>query len=155
MSERMPATALREGYLRLIDQSPTPDSLPAYDRMLIDRDGALWLREYRAPPDVRVAWNVFDRSGRWLTRVDLPAQLDVRDIGADYLIAITRDSLDVELVRLYRLTRPSAAPPASRSSGRANWHQPFDPGAAAPHLHRGNGWAGPSAERQHLKEIET
>jgi hypothetical protein len=109
MSERMPATPLRAGYLRLIDQSPTPDSLPAYDRMLIDRDGALWLREYRAPADVSVAWNVFDRPGRWLARVDLPAQLDVRDIGADYLIAITRDSLDVELVQLYRLTRPSAA----------------------------------------------
>ncbi|HUG39863.1 MAG TPA: hypothetical protein VMM12_05235 [Longimicrobiales bacterium] len=47
---------------------------------------------------------MFDQTGRWLGVVDLPPDLDVLEIGEDYLIARTTNHLDVELVHLYRLT---------------------------------------------------
>lgn len=78
--------------------------LPAYDRMLVDAHGNLWVRGY----GWRV-WSVFDAAGRWLGEVEAPRGLRVHQIAADHVVGVMRDSLDVESVAVYRLVRPVAA----------------------------------------------
>ena len=46
---------------------------------------------------------VFDRKGIWQTTVSTPASLEITDIGADYVLGIVRDELDVQQVRVYRI----------------------------------------------------
>jgi hypothetical protein len=106
---RLPAGRFRDAYARLIAQSAHPDSTPPFDRILVDRTGALWVRDYLVPRVATVAWNVFEAGGRWLTRLELPTRLDIRDIGEDYVLALERDTLDVELIRVYSLARRGPA----------------------------------------------
>lgn len=75
--------------------------LPAYDRMLADAHGNLWVREY----GTRV-WSVFEAAGRWLGDVEAPRGLRVHQIAADHVVGVMRDSLDVESVAVHRLVRP-------------------------------------------------
>ncbi len=80
------------------------ERLPAYDRMLADAHGNLWVREY----GTRV-WSVFDAAGRWLGDVEAPRGLRVHQIAADHVVGVLRDSLDVESVAVHRLLRPAPA----------------------------------------------
>jgi hypothetical protein len=105
LADQLPQSTLRDAYRRLIAEAPRPDSLPPYDRFVLDRTGALWVRQYKMPGATSLAWYVFDDAGRWLTKLELPGDFEVRDIGRDYLIAFLRDSLDVEIVRMYGLKR--------------------------------------------------
>lgn len=76
-----------------------------YSALVLDTRANLWVEHFRLPDAVEPAeWSVFDQTGRWLGVVDLPPDLDVLEIGEDYLIARTTNHLDVELVHLYRLT---------------------------------------------------
>lgn len=82
-----------------------PSHMPVFQAMRHDRAGNLWLEDYRADPSASPRWTILDSSGRWLGSVTTPAGLRVLDIGADYLLGVTRDELDVEHVLLYGLDR--------------------------------------------------
>lgn len=92
---------------RVVRDAPVPATMPAYSAFRVDAEGNLWVRVYAPPGEPAVTWRVFDPRGRWLGEVDLPEGLDVTEIGADYLLGIVRDELDVEYVRLYRIEKPS------------------------------------------------
>lgn len=85
---------------------PIPTFRPAYGRLFMDRHENLWVETPRAL-DARtgpVAYQVFDREGRWLGGVTLPP-LQPLEIGDDYVIGLHRDELGVESVRVHRLLR--------------------------------------------------
>jgi hypothetical protein len=84
---------------------PFRDSLPAYRRILTDRDGMLWVQDYNLPTEAQVNWSVFDLEGRWVTTVSIPRTWQVTDIGRNHILTVERDSLDVEKVRMYELRR--------------------------------------------------
>jgi hypothetical protein len=50
-------------------------------------------------------WIVLDMTGAAVATVRTPPDLWVLEIGADYVLGVAHDSLDVETVRLYRLSR--------------------------------------------------
>jgi hypothetical protein len=50
-------------------------------------------------------WSVLEPNGRWLGLVSLPADLDVKEIGVDYVLAVVTDEFGVEYVRLYSIER--------------------------------------------------
>ncbi len=78
---------------------------PVIDRVRMDNTGAVWLRRW-APPGIRsVEWVVFTASGEPLSRLMLPANLRVFDIGADYLLGIAVDDEGVQFIHQYRLYR--------------------------------------------------
>ena len=92
------------------------DTLPAFVEVLATRDGSVWAR---LPARLRDLvddpahlstddWTVFDPDGRWLGTVTTPPQLQVREIGADYVLGVWRDSLDVPYVHMHRLIKPEA-----------------------------------------------
>jgi hypothetical protein len=83
-----------------------PATLPAYRDLRVDRSGNLWVEDYRMTDDVAPRWTVFDSTGRMLGTLATPRSLRIDEIGDDYLIGVFRDSLDVEQVRMHRITKP-------------------------------------------------
>jgi hypothetical protein len=98
---------------RDLRDDPYADEVPAYSQFLADRTGRLWVREAHladAPgagqlatsPLVPSVWSVFDRVGRWLGDVTMPARFLPTDIGADYVLGVARDADGLETVVRYR-----------------------------------------------------
>ena len=94
---------------------------PFFSEILVDGAEHLWVREYRkhedgidrSIPQPREGgqpqrFNIFDPDGHWLGSVEAPNQLQITDIGADYIAGIWRDADLVESVRVYGLTRGRA-----------------------------------------------
>lgn len=90
------------------EELPARSTVPAFDRLLVDADGSLWVREHLTPGDAPRTWQVFGPDGRWLGDVTTPAGLEVRQIGPDWLLGVGTDELGTEHVRLHRLDRSPA-----------------------------------------------
>lgn len=90
-----------------------PDVVPGFDRILASADGVVWLSPYDEPYGMsqgegRVReWLVFDVGGRWLGEVELPdpARFRPMEVGADYVLGVWTDDLDVEYVQKYEIRR--------------------------------------------------
>jgi len=91
---------------REIRDMPMPDEFPAYGTIRLDRQGFLWVQQWRRPGATDARWWVFDPTGRMLGTVMFPANLDITEIGGDYVLGVVRDDLGVERVRLYDLVKP-------------------------------------------------
>lgn len=92
-----------------VDEIPHREMYPFFDRLLVDQQENLWVRDYMSAGEETQVWSVFDRAGRWLGEVETPRGIDVFRIGEDYLLGRARDALGVETVHLYRLDRPAVA----------------------------------------------
>jgi hypothetical protein len=92
---------------RLAETITHRSTLPAISQLRVDRADNLWIQAY-VPPDASVAeWSVFDPQGRWLGVVEVPATLEVLEIGEDWLLAKAVDPHDgVERVVVHRLRKP-------------------------------------------------
>lgn len=107
-AERMPEFAAETRSQRqIVAETPFHKTLPAISMMGIDRSGNLWVTGLhswwsRASED---PWDVFDRTGRWLTTVLVPQHLRVLEIGDQYVIAAVRDELDVPFIHVYELQK--------------------------------------------------
>lgn len=88
-----------------LGELPARATLPAFDQLLADADGNLWVRDYQVARDAPSRWSVFDAEGRWRTTVNTPAGLTVLQVGRDWILGRARDELEVEYVRLYRLRK--------------------------------------------------
>ena len=94
-------------WARVLAAIEYPTHFPAYAGITVDADGHVWIREYVWPEDAAVPqqWQVFDAEGRWLGGVSMPAGFTALHIGADEVLGIYRDDMDVEHLQAYRLTR--------------------------------------------------
>lgn len=95
------APALRESY----EAMPIPETMPAYERLLVDGTGDLWVADFRAPGDEARRWTVFDPTGRVLGTVRTPDDVYIHEIGPDWILGVRRDELDIPYVVMYRLER--------------------------------------------------
>ena len=86
--------------------APVASLKPAFARMTVDSEGALWVEGPRVlESDIGHA-DVFDPEGRLLGRLPLPGSFRITDIGPDYVLGVARDGdTGLEQVRLYRLDR--------------------------------------------------
>jgi hypothetical protein len=116
--------AMRESMERTLPNLPFARQLPAFAELKADRAGNLWVQQYdwhfalQEPGPSRVQtmsvaskWDVFDRSGRWLCTITLPARFTPLEIGDDYVAGLARDEDDVERVEVYRLRKPGTGQP--------------------------------------------
>src|SRR5690606_34356458 len=79
---------------------------PAYTMVRADTDGHIWVREYQGSPDASTEqWTVLSPDGEWLGTVEAPRTVSVAELGPDYMLALVRDDLGLENVRMYRLRR--------------------------------------------------
>ena len=90
-----------------LSEVPLPETLPAFDEILADAVGHLWVQEYDLPGEQRQSplWTVFDPEGHVLGYMETPAGLDVYDIGEDYILGRATDDLGVEYVQVWSLSR--------------------------------------------------
>ena len=92
---------------RMVEDFPTPTTRPAYDNILVDPSGALWLELYRgnSEQDQPEEWLVLDADGIWLGNVGIPDRFTLTDITMETVLGVWRDELDVEHPQVLRLTR--------------------------------------------------
>jgi hypothetical protein len=95
-----------EATARLLRSLPVPEFMPPYERVLIDRVGYVWVAGYRATSDEPQIWRIFEPEGRYLGELKFPNELEVFEIGDDYLLGRWVDELEVEYVHLYELEKP-------------------------------------------------
>jgi hypothetical protein len=77
-------------------EAPMLSGAPVISDLEIDLDGRIWVREATPADQPLARWHVYDSTA--LGHVDLPSELDVREIGADYVLAVVTDTLDVESI---------------------------------------------------------
>lgn len=98
-------SSLRRSLLR----SPwVPDVTPAYSGFQRDRLGNLWVAPYVVgvtSDTIPAEWVVFHPDGHPMARVVIPSNFRPADIGADYVLGVAVDSMGVETVMQYGLTR--------------------------------------------------
>jgi len=95
------APRLRSGFWDI----PHAETMPAFENLLLDSEGSLWVEDNHLPGDTLRTWTVFDEEGIPMTRLSLPTDNRVLDIGGDFVLARFEDQLGVEYVRSYPLTR--------------------------------------------------
>lgn len=95
---------------RVSDDRPVSERFPAHAGLWAGEEGDLWVHEYPRPdrPDQGREWLIFDREGRFQCHADIPEDLMLFEIGADYVLALIRDDLGVEYLGRYALTRPGS-----------------------------------------------
>ena len=100
-----------EEWLRRRLSVPYPSHLPTFEGLHADSEGNVWARQEKYGADAGVEgadmyeFFIFGADGRHLGGVELPANLEVYQIGADFLLAKMRDDLDVDYVHLYRIEK--------------------------------------------------
>jgi len=78
-----------------------PDSIPAIENVVVDREGRVWAVARRALPADSTSARVYDGEGRLVGVLGLPAGFELKDVRADRLVGVQRDSMDVETVAVY------------------------------------------------------
>jgi hypothetical protein len=98
----------------VLDALPLPDAVSPFRFILVDGYDRIWVRDSHADDTAPTAWNVYGFDGSPLARVTTPAGFEMQHIGEDFLLGRTHDEMNVEHIRLYRLSglavgrRPSA-----------------------------------------------
>jgi sugar lactone lactonase YvrE len=83
-----------------------PATHAAFTALVVDADDYVWVRPYVAPALATVNWHVFAPDGRHTAVVALPRNLDVFEIGRDYVLGKFLDEVEAQpLVRMYGLRR--------------------------------------------------
>ncbi|HEX6644351.1 MAG TPA: hypothetical protein VF037_06730 [Gemmatimonadales bacterium] len=97
-----------------LDSAPFPAVMPAYERVLADADGHIWVLEYSVRRDQPRRWSVFTREGRWLGDIITPMGLRVESVGDSWVLGVSAAPDGAERVRMYSLTRPGTPAAAIR-----------------------------------------
>lgn len=105
--------------LDMLAEVPAVDFLPPYAglpaRVTVDSEGNLWVPGYNPvpsafvfgenPPVVTPSWDIFDSTALLLGSVQAPARFRLTDLDNDIAVGIVTDTVGVERVALYELTR--------------------------------------------------
>lgn len=89
-------------YARFRETLPFPDFQSAFDRILTDDIGNMWVRVFAPYGDAPRVWWIF-RDGGVVATLEVPRSLRLFDVRAGRVAAVWRDDLEVEHVRLYAL----------------------------------------------------
>lgn len=101
--ENVPATEIERRMAAALDRAYGP--LPFHRLVIGDPDGNAWLPGYLVRPGWPNLYAVVSADGRWLGVVQLPGEFKVLDIGADGVLVVEENELDMQAVALYRLEK--------------------------------------------------
>jgi hypothetical protein len=79
--------------------------VPPYGRLMVDALGFLWVAEYPLVRHEPNWWSVYDPQGRLMGDVQVPLDLALVEIGAEYLLGVRRDHLGRESVYVHAIHR--------------------------------------------------
>ncbi len=89
---------------RFYAELPNRPTHPAFAALQVDRLNRVWVGREDPADAARLIWEVLSAAGEPLGRVHTPA-LRILEIGADYILGVTQDDVDREVVALYPLVR--------------------------------------------------
>jgi hypothetical protein len=84
-----------------------PDSLPAFDQLLLSRRGELWVRLSASTAETQARWLVFTTDGKLKARLTAPSAFSFHDISDGTILGVWTDEWSREQIREYALQRPS------------------------------------------------
>ena len=91
---------------KMIRGLPFPDSTPPFLALKRDAEGNAWLEEFTWPRSGAMRrWVVISPTGELKATAELPEGIDVLHVGADYLLGLRRDSMRLEKVGVYMITK--------------------------------------------------
>lgn len=83
-----------------------PEKHGAVTALLVDSEGLLWLRAYAPPSAATVTWRVLSADGREVAQVMMPRQLEIFEIGRDYVLGREVDREEgVPVLQRWRINR--------------------------------------------------
>lgn len=83
---------------------PVADEFPAFSSMMLGTDGRLWVAPYRKPGQEPRRWMAFEPDGTFSCHLER-VPLSIHEIGADYVLGVQTNELDIPTVVMYRLSR--------------------------------------------------
>jgi hypothetical protein len=86
-----------------LDRLPAPAG-PAFRRVRVAEDGALWIQEPGTPGASVRSWTITDASGTPTATIDLPARFEPHEIGGASITGRWLDESDVHYVRRYTVS---------------------------------------------------
>lgn len=92
----------REPVIVALPTLPRPDTTELFRYIRVSPFGHLWVRQPTRPGEA-TRWVVHGLDGAALGRVETPADFEIHEFGAHYLLGRGRDELDIEYVRRYSL----------------------------------------------------
>ncbi|HET7461920.1 MAG TPA: hypothetical protein VFJ82_11760 [Longimicrobium sp.] len=101
---RIQVESYRRQQEQILAQVPFPETFPAFAALRVDAAGNAWIADY-TPPGQQGTWSVFDPTGHLQATVHTPAELEVMQVGADFVLGRATDQDGTEQVRLYPLRR--------------------------------------------------
>lgn len=97
---------MRQTMIDVLEATPIRETMPAYERIVLDQVGNLWVEEYRRPNDTVRRWTVFNTGGVMLGTLPTPDRFVIHDVGRDFVLGKWTDELDIEHVQMYELIKP-------------------------------------------------
>jgi hypothetical protein len=92
---------------RVLSEMPVPDIMPAFDRIAVDDELNVWVRDYRPAWETGSdTWTVFAPNGRRTAQLEMPRGLEPTHIGSDFLLGTRKDDDEAEHVLLYSIRKP-------------------------------------------------
>lgn len=82
-----------------------PEAHPVISELHFGREGDLWVRGVDPDGMKGSTWRVFGVDGNLKAEVEIPRHLQVHDIGQDYIAGVHRDTVGVERVVVYSMSR--------------------------------------------------
>jgi hypothetical protein len=91
----------------MLDQITVPTVRAPFSSLVIDGVGNLWVEQGPSSSSDAgsIDYLVFDRAGLLLGPVVVP-QIQVLDIGDNYIIGVHEDELEVEYLQLFEIVKP-------------------------------------------------
>lgn len=91
----------------MVREAAALETLPAFADLATDLDGNLWVMEYDQSRDQPSQWTVVAADGACRGSVHVPFGLSIHQIGHDYVIGEAADTMGVQRVEVYALTKGS------------------------------------------------
>lgn len=84
-----------------------PTFFPLIDQIHADSEDRLWVRTFQEYGSAHATWLIVGNEGQRLAEASLPRNLQILEIGPDYLLGLSRDADGVETVGLYPFRLPA------------------------------------------------
>lgn len=91
--------------IQALEELPYPDSLPLFDRILIARNGEVWLRVPVVIGDSTSAWVVLGADGVPNGRFDAPATEDLLGVEGNRMLSVAPDDSGVPVPAVHSLVQ--------------------------------------------------
>jgi hypothetical protein len=118
----LPLARTRKLASDVLAEATRPDRQPAFIDMKADRAGRLWVRLPASSP--LTPWRIYDTDGKFVASMSLPSAMQPLDIDETRIVALERDSLDVQRIVVHTFPRPFLPAAATRARQDAMPSQP-------------------------------